>query len=264
MENYRNALGAKISDIDVDTIVNWHGVLAEFNNDVRSKKRWSIKKALIGSLVVDGGLYAISEGSWYRLDKQFKVDVDSSFKSLIEPWDSAPEKIIKKISEDGKKAGFESELEYNQRCADSYDQICLDQKTFTVPAIPYGKFEACDLLDIRRKKLIHVKKSSRQSSVLSHFFKQGSNSARILKTFPEAREVLIKEVRSLAKDGKGEALQESLGDSLEDWDVEFHIIDAPRKDGSFAIPFFSRITLRDESRTLKGMNFGIALKFIPT
>jgi uncharacterized protein (TIGR04141 family) len=86
------------------------------------------------------------------------------------------------VSANGKKTGFESEFEYNKRCAAAYGQICLDQRILAVPAVQYGKFEACDLLDIGAKKLIHVKKSSRQSSVLSHFFKQGSNAARLLKT----------------------------------------------------------------------------------
>lgn len=133
-----------------------------------------------------------------------------------------------------------------------------------MPSVPYGKFEACDLIDISNRKLIHVKKSSRQSSVLSHFFKQGSNSAKILKTFPEAKNVLVEKVRAVADDSTAEALQMALGDSLADWTVEFHIVDAPRPDGSFAIPFFSRITLRDEARTLKGMAFEVAIKFIPT
>ncbi len=264
MENYRNALGADIADLDVDAITRKHGVFAEFSNDAAARKKWSIKKALIGSVVVEGGLYAISEGEWYRLDEAFKDDVDASFRDLIQPWEEEPERIIKKISEDGNKTGFERELDYNNRCATSYNQICLDQKTLTVPAIPYGRFEACDLLDVERRKLIHVKKSSRQSSVLSHFFKQGSNSARILKTFPEARNVLIQKVRDLASNDAAEALNDSLSASIEDWSVEFHIIDAPRRDGSFAIPFFSRITLRDECRILKGMDFGVALKFIST
>ena len=138
----------------------------------------------------------------------------------------------------------------------------LDQEILEVPAVPYGKFEACDLLDIEGKRLIHVKKSSRQSSVLSHFFAQGSNSARILKTFPEAREVLAQRVRRLTNNRTADALKRSLGDSLADWTVEFHVIDAPRSDGSFMIPFFSRITLRDKARTLKGMAFDVALRFI--
>jgi uncharacterized protein (TIGR04141 family) len=156
-------------------------------------------------------------------------------------------------------------LDYNKRCAVEYKQICLDQEILTVPAVPYGKFEACDLLDVEHKRLIHVKKSSRQSSVLSHFFKQGSNSARILKTFPEAREVMVQRVRELAGDQAADKLQKALEEPISGWRVEFHIADAPRKDGSFTIPFFSRITLRDEARFLKStMNFDVALRFIPT
>lgn len=206
LSNYRDALGGKLGDLQVEGIRK-HGVIAEFNNDAAVKKRWSIKKALVGSIVENGGLYAISEGEWYRLDQQFKADVDAAFVTLKEDWPSPPLLIIKKVSEDGKKTGFESELSYNERCADEYGQVLLDQKILTVPATPYGKFEACDLLDIEGKRLIHVKKSSRQSSVLSHFFKQGSNSARILKTIPEARAALIDKVRDLTNDATADALQ---------------------------------------------------------
>lgn len=264
MANYREELGDDIVKLDLDCLLDKHGVFAEFANDAMVKKRWSLKKALIGSVVIDGGLYAISEGEWYRLDQQFKDDVDGVFHELVKEWDSDPIKIIKKISSDGKRMGFESELEYNKRCAVSYGQICLDQEILTVASIPYGKFESCDLIDVTGKRLIHVKKSSRQSSVLSHFFKQGSNSARILKTYPEARQVLLEKVRTLASSDVAEKLGESLGDTLSGWTVEFHIIDSPRPNGSFAIPFFSRITLREEARTLKGMTFGVTLRFIPT
>ncbi|WP_168193104.1 TIGR04141 family sporadically distributed protein [Rhodophyticola sp. CCM32] len=263
MSNYRDALGAKLSDLDVETIRK-HGVVAEFNNDAAVKKRWSVKKALVGSVVEDGGLYAISEGEWYRLDQQFKTDVDAGFATLKEDWPDPPLMIIKKVSDDGKKTGFESELSYNERCAEEYGQVLLDQKILTVPATPYGKFEACDLLDIEGKRLIHVKKSSRQSSVLSHFFKQGSNSARILKTIPEARAALVEKVKDLTDEPTGNALEAAMGDAMNDWKVEFHIVDAPRNDGTFMIPFFSRITLRDESRTLRGMAYNVSLRFIPT
>jgi len=216
------------------------------------------------SCIASSGTYAISEGEWYRLDEQFKIDVEAYFSDLVGKWDSPPEKIIKKISTDGKKTGFESELDYNIRCANSYGQICLDQKIIQVPSVPYGKFEACDLLDVNNKKLIHVKKSSRQSSLLSHFFKQGSNSAKLLKLYPEAREKLIEKVETLNGTEVAEKLRVALGDTAAGWTVEFHIIDAPRKDGEFKIPFFSRISLRDEALLLKGMTFEVLVKFIPT
>jgi uncharacterized protein (TIGR04141 family) len=84
------------------------------------------------------------------------------------------------------------------------------------------------------------------------------------KTYPESRQILVERVRALTNNDTAEALKASLGDSLSDWAIEFHIIDAPRPDGSFTIPFFSRITLRDEARTLKGMAFEVVLRFIPT
>ncbi len=262
MSNYQDALGDKLADINVEALRK-HGVVAEFNNDIGAKKRWSVKKALVGSVVLDGGLYAINEGEWYRLDEQFKADVDAEFETLKEAWPNPPLMIVKKVL-DSKKTGFESELSYNERCAKEYGQVLLDQKILTVPATPYGKFEACDLLDIKKKRLIHVKKSSRQSSVLSHFFKQGSNSARILKTIPEARQALIDKVQELTDVATANALEVAMGETMKDWKVEFHIVDAPRKDGTFTIPFFSRITLRDESRTLKGMAYEVALRFVST
>ena len=262
--NYRSALGDDLDKLTVEDIASRHGVLAEFNDDVGSKKRWTIKKALIGSLVWKSGLYAISEGEWYRLDQQFKNEVDAAFENLKKSWEKPPLKIIKKVSDDGKKSGYESELEFNQRTAAEFGQICLDQEIISVASIPYGRFEACDLLDVEKKKLIHVKKSSRQSSILSHFFKQGSNSAQILRLYPEAREALVARVKKVAGQDTAKNLAEAMGSNLNGWTIEFHIVDAPRPDGSFAIPFFSRITLRDEARALGGMEFGIGLLFIPT
>ncbi|WOF72782.1 TIGR04141 family sporadically distributed protein [Parvibaculaceae bacterium PLY_AMNH_Bact1] len=269
MSNYRDALGDKIEELDVDVIASKHGVIAEFNNDAAVKKIWSIKKALIGSVFYKGGLYAISEGDWFRLDTNFKADVDSSFKDLIRDWKQKPLKIIEKAKPGGKgkskkMSGFESELSYNQRCAAEYGQICLDQQILMVPSVPYGKFEACDLLDIDNKKLIHVKKSSRQSSVLSHFFKQGANSAKLLKLYPEAAMGLVKLVGKRGGGSAAKKLKAALGPNLSGWTVEYHIVDAPRNDGSFNIPFFSRITLRDEARALKGMEFNVCVKFIAT
>lgn len=263
ISKYRKKLGKKLKDLNVENI-RTHVVFAEFNNDAAVKKSWSVKKALVGSVVEDGGLYAISEGEWYRLDQQFKADVDESFATLKEDWADPPLMIITKVSDDSKKIGFESELSYNERCAEEYGQVLLDQEILTVPATPHGKFEACDLLDIEGKRLIHFKKSSRQSSMLSHFFKQGSNSAQILKIYPEARRALTEKVRKLTNDQTADASDTAMGDSMTGWKIEFHIVDAPRNDGLFWTPFFSRITLRDESRMLKVMAYGVSLRFIPT
>jgi len=184
LDHYRNALGENLDNLDIDAISKRHGIIAEFDGDPPAQTRFSIKRALVGSISKNGVLYAANEGNWYRLDQVFKSTVDENFMGLVEQWVQPPEVIVKRIEkEKGKpaKVKFESELDYNRRCATSYGQVCLDQDLISVPEVAYGSFEACDLLDISGKRLIHVKKSSRQSSVLSHFFKQGGNSARILK-----------------------------------------------------------------------------------
>jgi uncharacterized protein (TIGR04141 family) len=46
------------------------------------------------------------------------------------------------------------------------------------------------------------------------------------------------------------------------WTVEFQIADTPRADGGYTIPFFSRLTLRDEARDIEAMEFGVSVRFI--
>ena len=75
---------------------------------------------------------------------------------------------------------------------------------------------------------------------------------------------MVDKVRDLTDEPTAHALRAAMGDAMTGWKVEFHIVDAPRHDGTFMIPFFSRITLRDESRTLKGMAYDVSLRFIPT
>jgi uncharacterized protein (TIGR04141 family) len=44
--------------------------------------------------------------------------------------------------------------------------------------------------------------------------------------------------------------------------VEFWIADTPRENGEFNIPFFSRISLRDELRNLQAMQYAVKIRFI--
>lgn len=57
-------------------------------------------------------------------------------------------------------------------------------------------------------------------------------------------------------------LERAIGNSFENWTVEYQIIDEPRVNGEFMIPFFSRISLQEEARDLKSRTFNVALRFI--
>jgi uncharacterized protein (TIGR04141 family) len=135
----------------------------------------------------------------------------------------------------------------------------MDRKLVEIAEEPGRGIEACDLLDLQGRRFIHVKKSSRQSSVLSHFFKQGMNAAQMLRMYEPFRQALIQKVSQ----HHGAASAQQLENSLKDrWTVEFQIADTPRADGSYNIPFFSKLTLRDEARRMDAMQFDVAVRFI--
>lgn len=252
LADYVKLAGNALKNASDDDILSKHGVRAELDDTNATKKSWPIKSCLVGSLTYSGILYAISEGEWFSLDDQFKQSVDDTFSTLKVPFPNDRQlPVIKKIY-NGNKESFESELDYNERYANEFGYLCMDQRFLYLDG---GKIEACDLLDIAGKTLIHVKKGSRSSSVLSHFFKQGANSAIQLRTTQESRVKLLEVVKKEHGQNHRDQLEKAIGNSFENWTVEYQIIDKPTANGKFMIPFFSRISLQEEARDLKSRTF---------
>jgi len=137
--------------------------------------------------------------------------------------------------------------------------LLLDRKPIQIDEVPGPGIEACDLLDLEGLRFIHVKKSSRQSSVLSHFFKQGGNAAQMLRKYEPFRIKLIEMVKRHYGATKARELKAALGKR---WTVEFQIADFPRPDGTHNISFFSKLTLREEARDIEAMEFDVRVRFI--
>ncbi|MGO9697799.1 MAG: DUF6119 family protein [Xanthobacteraceae bacterium] len=106
---------------------------------------------------------------------------------------------------------------------------------------------------------IHVKKSSRQSSVLSHLFKQGANAAQMIRKYEPYKTKLIEVVKQHYGAARARELQSALDKK---WTIEFQIADFPRRDGTNNIPFFSKLTLREEAREIEAMEFDVKVGFI--
>lgn len=260
MRNYIAALGERVSDIDAQTIRD-HKIVAEFEDNSRPDQSWAIKKALIGSLVHDGGRYAANEGEWYRVDEAFKNSIEETFTRLVTGWEVRPIPL-RKIYDEDNKIRYQSEASYNRERAEALNFVLLDTTSVQIPGIQRSDFEPCDILDIQGKRFIHVKKSSRRSSVLSHFFKQGSNAAQNFKRYPEAWNRLVTLVGDTSGLEDAEALRAAIDNSQQKWTVEFWIADTPRANGEFNIPFFSKISFRDESNNLLAMEYEVAIRFI--
>ena len=81
----------------------------------------------------------------------------------------------------------------------------------------------------------------------------------MLRKYQPYREAVVAKVRELYGDGIANELGKALNDR---WTVEFQIADRARPNGDFNIPFFSKLTLRDEARDMEAMQFDVAVQFI--
>ena len=261
LRNYMSVLGDRLNQLTSQTLET-HRIAAVFEDGVRPERSWSIRSALVGSVVHEGNRYAINEGEWYQVEEQFRRSIETSFASLVEDWNGDLPSPLARIYDDQRNATFETEAQYNVNLCEERVYILMDQRLIAIPGNQLARFEACDALDIAGKRFIHVKRSSRRSSVLSHFFKQGSNSAQQFRRFAGAWEALGEVVEQHYGAQVRAQLLAANENQQRKWGVEYWIIDVPRASGEFNIPFFSKISLRDEMTNLHIMNYEVCVRFI--
>lgn len=263
LELYRSILGEGLAALSIDSL-NKHK-LEVFFGDGQKAHSSSVLKCLVGSLELDGARYALNEGQWYRVNAAFKDQIESFYtEHRDEALDNLfpPFAVVEKESHksrDKKKGakvnGYEDEIDYNTKIADIHGFVLLDRDTVPIPELPLNRVEICDLLDVRERTFYHIKKSSRSSSVLSHFFKQGLNSAQIIynsKTFREAAEAKISEVSGT----------KFSFEDLRDYTLYYVIADQERRGGGHNIPFFSKISFKDDAERVTPLVRQVRIFFI--
>lgn len=267
ISNYYELCGPDLATITVDDLKR-HRIEAR-SSDGSFVNGSSIFKCLVGTLdsSVTGEQckYVINEGLWFRVDSDFKSKIDEFFlQTRNMPTDNefgAPLKIsVSGAKKKSTTSGYEPELEYNTRLANDHGLILMDQALVQVPGEPGRGFEICDLFDHKGKRLIHVKKSSRSSSILSHFFSQGVEPLNYLSNNSGYFEAVLEKLK-FQSNGLVNASNLKQAD-LKEYVVHFLIADSKRNDGSFNIPFFSRITLYDRAKNIKNWAKDATISFI--
>lgn len=259
MELYQESLGGDLEELTLEELKK-HKVAAYADDMQFPLERCSVHHALVGSIMHDGERYAINEGVWYKISRGVRDTAEKVFEDVHGPEDAKFGPLTQRLGATAKdRAGYESERAYNTRIADSTGYLMMDGKL--IKAEGGSEFEACDLLDLSGRRFIHVKKSSRKSSLLSHFFKQGSHAAELIRWDDTFRDGLLNRVKSDYGSQEERSLRRSLG-SDDKWTIDFRIADFPRKNKKFNIPFFSKLSLRDESKKISRANFVTQLGFI--
>jgi uncharacterized protein (TIGR04141 family) len=269
-------LQTNFADLNLATALSVTGPVAEVDDLHKHKvrihsiddkyivKEWSIYRGLVGSLDVNNDRYALNEGTWYKIDdliiKSANAAFDETSKGLDKTFDAWPVKIVKQKGTKA-KSHYQKEYEYNKDVADNKDDFYLfDTDLFPIPGNPGPGVEICDLVNLKERRIIHVKRSGRRSSVISHFLNQGAHSARLLKTYPRIKNELFARLRKVVPKDSADEAEKQFPD---EWTVEYKFADSPNAKGEYIIPFFSRVSLDETRREILALGFkAVELSFI--
>ncbi len=218
--------------------------LIAVNTDGLVLEEWPIYRCLVYQLELDGYLYVLSGGQWFRVEADYKDRIYAQVESL-KRLEGLPDA----------EAGI-SESDYNLKAADAIGALCLDKKL--VQDQGPDKIELCDLLT-RGGGLIHIKHRG-SSSTLSHLFAQGLGSAERLLLDGEFRA----KARALAAGedpGYAQVLPAARPNAAEH-EITFAVITRSQRETPLTLPFFSVISLASAAARLQSYGFAVSVAAI--
>lgn len=259
LSEFLNAVGTLASADDLHK----HRIATHSIDGTHKLKEWSFYRGLVGSLAIGATRYALNEGKWYSIENALRDSANAAFAAALRGLDTAatPWPIVGK-GKKGKTETYEEEKLYNKRyCLSKPVELLLfDRLLFTVPNTPGSGIEICDVFDVPNKRLVHIKKSGRRSSVISHFLNQGMNSAKVLKTYPTVKDKFIDAIEAKTDKATADAVRSSFP---HEWTVEYKFGDFPNVKGDYTIPFFSRVAFDETKREIEAWGYkAVEISFI--
>lgn len=211
------------------------------NSEYQSVKSWSVYRCLYAEISFDGSQYILRNGVWYKVNNDFVSAVDEYLEELEEYDFQFP------------VYSHDREEEYNDHVYKSQTGFCLmDKKNIKIGG-PYDKLEHCDLIRNGRD-FVHVK-VYKSSSTLSHLFSQGFVAAEAFVKDGWYRERLNPKLPASIKLADAKARPDP-----QNYSIVYAI--ATKKKIPEELPFFSKVTLKNALRTLKALNYNVALSKI--
>ncbi|MER8613157.1 TIGR04141 family sporadically distributed protein [Mesorhizobium sp. M1216] len=240
-----------------------------YNDEHVNVGNWSVYKCLIGGLDdADGTRYVLNDAHWYIPSEAIVQLVEKYFDDRKAPSDPklATFEVTEWEKEVGKKGKtkavpvYEREETYNERVANDAGYVLFDQIWHVADDGTFQKLEVCDLYDPESLRMIHVKRTSRQPSMLSYLFEQGQRAADLWQR-DDVRAQFIARVRAEAGDAAADKLAAV---ALEPGAliIEFAIADHENAQGHHTIPFLGKLSFENKARDVELRGFKSQVRFI--
>ncbi|WP_222831836.1 DUF6119 family protein [Arcanobacterium phocae] len=254
LESYLKELGDALNQLSLEKLKRSY-VSVRFTRNQAYDRRGTLYRCLVSEqrLEPDGRLFVLIEGRWFRVDDLLVEEVDSYLEERI-TFDA-------KNFPDAKVG--EKEANYNQRLVEESGGglLLFDTKVFKPQGARTG-IEFCDVLS-KEGGIIHVKRKSR-SSTLSHLFAQGAVSAKTFLGDQSFRSELRNYIRDQVEVGHDDQWLQVLPDLNEPvvpnrYCVRYLIISNSSRTGMDWLPFFSKVTLIQNSKELLQMGYSVTV-----
>jgi uncharacterized protein (TIGR04141 family) len=239
ISTYLDSLGGE--DISLETL-RADRVTPIRTSDDAPLPGYPVYRCTVYEVELEGHLYVLSAGEWYRVSLDFKERVHTFANTLPRPTVTLPP------AEPGT-----DEDAYNIRAANALDALCLDNK-FVYEA-GTDKMEICDVLT-RNGGLIHVKHRG-SSSTLSHLFAQGVNCAERLLQDEEFRAKASDVAK--AEDPAFEDVLPRERPTPANHEITFAVITRSTRTTPFTLPFFSLVSLQTAARRLQTLGYTVSV-----
>lgn len=205
--------------------------------------QWPVARCLQAELQFNQKSYLLSAGKWYQIDEGFVESIDRVVRDLPTIDLGLPE--YQDLTEG----------DYNRRAArQSHGCFALLDADTVRHGGSHSQIEFCDLYS-RDRDLIHLKRYS-SSATLSHLFSQAAVSGQNFKSDVEFRQKVN------AKLPPSHRIPDVFKPFDQDeYRVVIGIIGGPGE--SDKLPFFSRVTLKNNYKLLSAYGYRVAISHIP-
>jgi uncharacterized protein (TIGR04141 family) len=202
---------------------------------------WSAYRCFYAEAHIDDRMFVLNNGKWYEVAAGFTAQVLADFATVPESALVLP------------NYNHTDEGAYNESLpAAVANSHCMDREM-----IGYGgghnTIEFCDLLTADRQ-LVHVKRYS-GSAQLSHLFNQGVVSGELFVQEQDFRERLNQKLPAAHK-----LVDTAQRPDPATYEIVFAIIS--KSNNPLEIPFFSKVSLKNARRRLRGYGYTVTIKKI--
>lgn len=210
------------------------------NDEGQVVGKWSWWECLYYESRSDSAVTVLDRGMWLKVQGDYARAVND-FAAALEPSDL--------VLPSAKRTDVEAI--YNERVARERSDIRLLDRKLVAPIPGESRIEICDLF-CQRGHLVHVKRRKGGSSGLSHLFGQALVSSQLLAQAPEFSSTVREQLADWAGCLRDPPIPR-------EHPVVLGLVLAAESSGAGAraLPFFSKVFLRQTVRDIRGMGFPV-------